>query len=62
VKFYHATKLLCSILDVDFKLQQDFSKPLAQRLAKDSVAPEVVLAAAVAIGLHMVNEDHGKHR
>jgi len=62
VKLYHATKRLCGILDVEFKLQQDPSKPLAHRLAKDGVAPEVALAAAVAIILHMVDEDSGKDR
>lgn len=60
--FYRATKRLCAVLDVDFKLQQSASKPLEQRLAKDSVAPEVALAALVAIMLHMVDEDHGENR
>lgn len=62
MKFYCATKRLCGILDVDFKLQQDHSIPVAQRLAKDGVAPEVALAAAVAIILHMVDEEYGKNR
>ena len=60
--FYRATKRLCGILDVDFKLQQSAPKPLEQRLAKDGVAPELTLAALVAITLHMVDEDHGENR
>lgn len=59
---YRATKRLCGILDVDFKLQQGASKPLEQRLAGDSVVPEAALAALVAIMLHMVDEDHGEKR
>ena len=47
MKFYHAMKRLCDILDIDFK---------------DGVAPEVALGAAAAIVLHMVDEDHGKSR
>lgn len=62
MKLYCATKRLCGILDVDFKLQRDHSIPPVQTLAKDGVAPEVALAAAVAIILHMVDEEHGKNR
>jgi hypothetical protein len=62
VTFYRATKRLCGILDVDFKPQQSASKPLEQRLAKDSAVPEVTLAALAAIMLHMVDEDHGENR
>jgi len=62
VTFYRATKRLCGILDVDFKLQQGASKPLQQRLSKGGAAPEVTLAALAAIMLHMVDEDHGENR
>ena len=59
---YRAIKRLCGILDVDFKLQQGEKKPLEQRHPKDSVVPEVTLAALAAIMLHMVDEDHGENR